>query len=85
MNERKDDDAPRIEEREDGPFVARNITRMRGEDGAEIETKPVMVHRLVNAFTFPSLSRADPGLHASIAMTSKGASHDRAERICWDS
>ena len=42
MNERKDDDAPRIEEREDGPFVARNITRMRGEDGAEIETKPVM-------------------------------------------
>jgi len=33
---------PLIEERENGPLMARGITRMTGPDGAEIEVKPVM-------------------------------------------
>jgi len=37
-----DNDNPTIEERENGPLIAKGITRMIGEDGAEIDIKPVM-------------------------------------------
>lgn len=35
-------DRPRIEARENGPFVAKGIRRMVGPDGEEIAVKPVM-------------------------------------------
>ncbi|WP_299846659.1 CDGSH iron-sulfur domain-containing protein [uncultured Roseovarius sp.] len=35
-------DTPEIEERENGPLVAKGIARMVGPDGAEVETKEVM-------------------------------------------
>ncbi len=33
---------PKIEEREDGPLVVKNITRLIGPDGVEIKVRPVM-------------------------------------------
>lgn len=35
-------DRPTIEERENGPLVVKNVTRMTGPDGEEIEVKEVM-------------------------------------------
>lgn len=35
-------DAPKIEEREDGPLIFKKLGSMRGADGAEVELKPVM-------------------------------------------
>ncbi len=37
-----DSDNPTIAERENGPLVAKNISSLRGEDGSDLETKPVM-------------------------------------------
>ncbi|MEV8467984.1 CDGSH iron-sulfur domain-containing protein [Fluviibacterium sp. DFM31] len=36
------EDGPKIEERENGPLMARGISKMVGPDGAEIAVKPVM-------------------------------------------
>lgn len=35
-------DTPEIEERKDGPLVAKGIRRMANSDGSEVEVKPVM-------------------------------------------
>ncbi|MEE9388227.1 MAG: CDGSH iron-sulfur domain-containing protein [Paracoccaceae bacterium] len=37
-----DDIKPTIEERENGPLIAKGITRIKGDDGADVEVKPVM-------------------------------------------
>ncbi len=33
---------PTIEERENGPLIAKNIARLKGDDGSDLEVKPVM-------------------------------------------
>lgn len=38
-----DDDRPTIEERENGPFVAKNVTSMMDRDGKPVAVKPLMV------------------------------------------
>jgi CDGSH-type Zn-finger protein len=37
-----DAENPTIQERENGPLIAKNIASFKGEDGADLETKPVM-------------------------------------------
>ena len=37
-----DDDTPRIEPRENGPYMVRGLDDLRGPDGAALECKPVM-------------------------------------------
>ncbi|MCA8881499.1 MAG: CDGSH iron-sulfur domain-containing protein [Rhodobacteraceae bacterium] len=71
-------DGPRIEARENGPLVAKGVTRMTGPDGAAIETKTVM------ALCRCGHSRTKPfcdGSHARVGFTGAGGEPAGPDRV----
>ncbi len=69
---------PEIEEREDGPLVAKGITRMIGEDGTDIDCKEVM------ALCRCGASKNKPfcdGSHSAAGFASRGGKPEGPDRF----
>ena len=71
-------DTPAIEEREDGPLIAKNVTAMKGTDGAQIDTKPVMA--LCRCGASANKPFCD-GSHSKIDFKSSGGTPAGRDRI----
>jgi len=71
-------DGPTIEERENGPFVVKGLTSMRGSDGQEVEVKPVM------ALCRCGASKSKPfcdGSHKEVGFQSRGGKPAGIDRV----
>ena len=71
-------DKPEIEERKDGPLVAKGIRNMEGPDGQPIEVKPVM------ALCRCGASKSKPfcdGSHSDIGFEDRGGKPEGPDRL----